>query len=228
MRIVIAGAGRGGLSTAIHLQGLGHVVTILDRDPGVMRSAFEENGIVALVGEATDVMFLRQAEVHRADAVLAMLHSDADNLAVAMLARYLGAGRVMVRMRDPEYRSVYTAAGVHQILSETEVLVGALAIAIEHEAVRHSMVLGQGEAIAFEIVIPESAAVVGRTVSDIAAEPEFPSSCVVAVMTSNGAVSAARGASVFESGTQVLLVAALEDVARTVSFFLRVPEPGRT
>lgn len=221
MRIVIAGAGRGGLSIAVHLQGLGHVVTILDRDAVVTKRAFEEFGIVALSGDATDVVLLTHAEVGRADVVLAMLHRDADNLAVAMLARHLGAHRVMVRMRDPEYRSAYTSAGVHQILSETEVLVGALATAIEHESVSHSMVLGQGEAIAFEIVVPPNAAVVGRTVSDVASEASFPTSCVIAVMTSSGVVQAARGGSIFEAGTQVLLVSGRDDLARTISFFLQ-------
>ena len=94
MRIVIAGAGRGGLSIAIHLQGLGHAVAVLDRDPLVTRRAFEENGLVALVGDVTDVALLTHAEVGRADAVLSMLHRDAYNLAVAMLARSLGARRV--------------------------------------------------------------------------------------------------------------------------------------
>lgn len=221
MRILIAGAGRGGLSVAIHLQSLGHVVTIVDRDPVVTRRAFEENGIVALAGDATDVALLGQAEVGRADAVLAMLHRDADNLAVSMLAKDLGAHRVMVRMRDPAFRSVYVAAGVHQILSETEVLVGALATAVEHEAVRHSMVLGQGEAIAFELMVPDDAWVVGRSVSDVAADAAFPASCVIAVMTHDGLVEAARGGSTFAAGTQVLLVAARPDVGRAIAFFLR-------
>ena len=89
----------------------------------------------------------------------------------------------MVRMRDTEYRSVYLAAGVHRILSETDVLIGALATAIEYDAVRHSMVLGAGESIAFELVVPEGAAVAGHTVSEIAVRPGFPPSCVFAAVT---------------------------------------------
>jgi trk system potassium uptake protein TrkA len=113
---------------------------------------------------------LSQAEPQRADVVVTMLHRDADNLAVAALSRSLGAKRVMVRMRDPLYRPVYEAAGVQQILSETEVLVGAFATAIEFEAVRHSMVLGSGS-IAIELKVPSHARVVGRSVSDLANDP---------------------------------------------------------
>lgn len=221
MRIIIAGAGRGGLSLAVHLQKRGHAITILDRDPAIAKRALEEHGIVALGGEATDAATLRQADPERADAVLAMLHRDADNLAVALLARSLGARRVMVRMRDPEYRPVYENAGIHQILSETEVLVGALGTAVEYEVVKHSMVLGSGEAIAVEIAVPEGAWVVGRAVSDIAGDAAFPRSCVIAGMTLGGVVQAPRGASVLEAGMQLLVVAARDDLAAALAFFLR-------
>lgn len=220
MRILIAGAGRGGLSLGVHLQKLGHAVSMLERDPHIARRASEENGLVAFAGDATDAGILRQADPARADVVLAMLHRDADNLAVALLARALGAGRVMVRMRDPEYRTVYEDAGVTQILSETEVLVGALATAVEHEAVRHSMVLGSGEAVAVELEIPARSRVVGQSVSEVASRKDFPRSCVVAGMSSGGAVQAPRGGSVFEGGMRILVVSAREDLPRAIALFL--------
>ncbi|MBX3191265.1 MAG: TrkA family potassium uptake protein [Labilithrix sp.] len=221
MRILIAGAGRGGLSLAVHLQQLGNDVMIVERDAAVAKRASEEHGIVAFAGDASDSSVLKQTDPARRDAVLAMLNRDADNLAVAMLARSLGARRVIVRMRDPEYREVYEAAGISQILSETEVLIGALATAIEYEAVRHSMVLGSGEAIAVELKIPERAWVVGRAVSEVAAHTAFPRSCVIAGMTHAGAVSAPRGASVVEAGMQLLLVTARADLPDAIAFFLR-------
>lgn len=225
MKIVIAGAGRGGLNLAVHLQRQGHSVLILERDPAVAQLATEAYGIVALTGDATDAATLRQAEPERADALLAMLHRDADNLGVALLARALGAKRLIVRMRDPAYRSVYEEVGIRQILSETEILVGALATAIEFEAVRHSMVLGSGEAIAVEFRIPERAWVIGKSVSEVAAHASFPRSCVVAGMSKGGTIQAPRGASVVEGGMDLLLVSARDDLQSVVDFFLRDKEP---
>lgn len=225
MKIVIAGAGRGGLNLAVHLQRLGHTVLILERDPVVAQHATDAYGIVVLAGDATDAATLRQAQPERADAVLAMLHRDADNLGVSLLARSLGAKRLIVRMRDPSYRTVYEEVGIRQILSETEILVGALATAIEFEAVRHSMVLGSGEAIAVELTLPTRAWTVGKSVSEIAAHEGFPRSCVVAGMTKGGVVQAPRGASVLEGGMDLLIVSAREDLPAVVDFFLREREP---
>jgi trk system potassium uptake protein TrkA len=220
MRIIVAGAGRGGLNLAAHLQKQGHLVTVLDRDASVVSRAADHIGVVALAGDATDVATLSQAEPQRADVVVGMLHRDADNLAVAALARSLGAKRVMVRMRDPLYRPVYEAAGVQQIISETEVLVGALATAIEFEAVRHSMVLGSG-AIAIELKVPVDARVVGRSVSDVASDDAFPRSCVIAGIAHGGAVHAPRGATIIEAGAELLVVSARADLAMTVALFLQ-------
>jgi trk system potassium uptake protein TrkA len=227
MRIVIAGAGRGGLSLATHLQALGHSVTLIERDPTIAARASEEHGVAAITGEATDAIVLRQCDPARADVVLAMLHRDADNLAFALLAKNLGARRVMVRMRDPEYRAVYEGAGVRKILSETEILVGALATGIEFEPVRHSMVLGSGEAIAVELELPESAWVVGRSVSEVATHATFPRTCVIAGMTSTeGGVEAPRGASVLQAGMKLLVVSARSDLPAAIQFFLRDAERG--
>jgi trk system potassium uptake protein len=221
MRILIAGAGRAGLSVAGYLTTAGHLVTVIDRDPMVCARVKDQLGIVALVGDAADSAILTEAEVRHAEAVVAMLHRDADNLAVASLAKLAQVPRLMVRMRDPEYRPVYLAAGVTRILSETEIFIGSLAAAIEHEAVLHAMLLGNGESVAFEIAIPETSRVVGRTISEIAAMPEFPKSCVFAgLYTHDGTVQGPRGASVIVGGMTVLIVALRNEVKPTLDLLI--------
>jgi trk system potassium uptake protein TrkA len=221
MRILIAGAGRAGLSVAGYLTTAGHLVTVIDRDPVVCARVKDQLGIVALAGDAADSAILSEAEVRHAEAVVAMLHRDADNLAVACLAKAAQVPRVMVRMRDPEYRPVYLSAGVTRILSETEIFIGSLAAAIEHEAVLHAMLLGNGESVAFEIMIPDTSRVVGKSVMEIAAMPEFPKSCVFAgLYAPDGTVQGPRGASVIKGGMTVLIVALRNEVQPTLALLI--------
>ena len=221
MRILIAGAGRAGLSVAEYLTTAGHQVTVIDRDPLVCARAKDQLGIVALIGDAADAAILAAAEVRHAEAVVAMLHRDADNLAVASIAKLAQVPRVMVRMRDPDYRPVYLAAGVDRILSETEIFIGALAAAIEHEAVRHAMLLGNGESVAFEVLIPEVSKVVGRSISEIANMAEFPKSCVFAgLYAPDGSVEGPRGASIVRGGMTVLIVALRDEVKQTLALLI--------
>jgi trk system potassium uptake protein TrkA len=221
MRILIAGAGRAGLSVAEYLSHAGHEVTVIDKDPLVGSRATNHHGLVAFVGDATDAALLKEADVGRAEAVVAMLHRDADNLAVASLAKLAGVPRVMVRMRDPEYRQAYLAAGVDRLLSEVEIFIGALAAAIEHAAVRHAMLLGNGESVAFEVLVPETSKVVGMSVSAIAALAEFPASCVFAgLYEADGSVQGPRGSSLILGGMTVLLVARRDEVQKTLALLI--------
>ena len=136
MRIVIVGAGRAGLEVATHLTRVGHHVTIIDHDEAVTRRASEQHGLVALCGDATVAAVLEEADITQSDVVVAMLRRDADNLAVALLARSAGVSRVMVRMRDNAYRSVYAAAGIDRLpatlaealdrMERSELVAGAL------------------------------------------------------------------------------------------------------
>lgn len=221
MRTLIAGAGRAGIAVATHLRATGHDVTIVDRDSRAAERAFDEHGLVAIVGDATEASILAESRVAEADVVVALLRRDAENLAVALLARAAGARRVMVRMRDPAYRIVYEQAGVDRILNETDVFIGALATAIEHAAVRHAMVLGAAQATAFELAIPDGARVIGRSVAEIAADPGFPDGCVIAGMfDAKGRVLAPRGSSTVTAGMNVLLVSPRGDLSNVIEFFL--------
>jgi trk system potassium uptake protein len=225
MKIVIVGAGRAGLEVARHLTRIGHAITIIDNDETVVRRASAQLGLVTLAGDATVAAVLDEADIAQSDVVVAMLRRDADNLAVALLARAAGVRRVMVRMRDNAYRPVYAAAGIDRVLSETDLITGSVATAIEHDAIRHAMLLGDGSAIAFEVTVPEGSAVAGHTIMALAALPAFPSSCVVAaVYQADGRVEAPRGSSIVQAGTTVLLVSRTGEVAQAVKL-LTDPAP---
>ncbi len=216
MKILIVGAGRAGLEVAIQLSRFGHAVTIVDTDAAVIGRAAEQFGLVAIAGDATTAEVLEDAAIGRMDIVVAMLRRDADNLAVSLLARAAGVERVMVRMRDNAYRSVYANAGIDGVLSETDLITGAITTAVEHDAVRHAMLIGDGSAIAFELTIHAGSAGAGRTVMELVARPEFPKSGVFAALYRQGGVEAPRGSSVIDAGTTVLLVAQREDVSSAI------------
>lgn len=217
MKILIVGAGRAGLEVATQLSRIGHAVTIVDTDAAVARRAAEQFGLVAIAGDATTAEVLDDAAIGRMDIVVAMLRRDADNLAVSLLARAAGVERVMVRMRDNAYRSVYLNAGIDRVLSETDLITGAVTTAVEHDAIRHAMLIGDGAAIAFELTIPAGSVGAGRTVMELAARSDFPKSVVFAALYREGAVEGPRGSSVIDAGTTVLLVAQRDEVRHAIT-----------
>ncbi len=222
MRVVIVGAGLAGTNLAVSLGRGGHDVTLVDREAATATRGFSEHGLATIVGDGTDPRVLAAADVKRAEVVAAMLRRDADNLAVAAIARSFGTKRVLVRLRDPSYRSIYASAGIDQVFGEIETLVEALSVAIEHPRVRHSMVLGTGDSIAFEITVPEDAEVAGRTVREIGTSKEFPRGAIIAgISLAHGSVVAPRGDSIVHGGHTILLVAREDDVDSTIELMTR-------
>lgn len=218
MRIVIVGGGLAGTELALALGKAGHAVSLVDRDPEVARRRFEDQGLATLVGDGTEPRVLERANVGRADVVAAMLRRDADNLAVAAIARTLGATRVLARLREPAYRVIYARAGIDQVFGEIETMVGALGVAIEHPSIRHSMTLGAGRSIAFDVEIDPEAWVAGKSIREIGTAPEFPRGAViVGILSPSGEFEAARGDSTVPSGSTLLVVARRDDVGRTLS-----------
>jgi len=218
MRILIVGAGRAGLEVAVQVSRTGHAVTVVDTDADVVRRASEQFGLVTLAGDATTAEVLDDAAIGQKDIVVAMLRRDADNLAVALLARAAGVDRVMVRMRDSAYRPIYANAGIDRVLSETDLITGAITMAVEHEEIRNAMLIGGGAAIAFEVTVPAGSVGAGRSVMELAARPDFPKSGVFAALyREGGGVEAPRGSSVVDAGTTVLLVAQRDEVGRAIT-----------
>jgi trk system potassium uptake protein len=223
MRVVIVGGGLAGTNLAHVLVQDGHAVTLIDRDPHVAARGFADHGLATIVGDGTEPRVLRDADVGRADVVAAMLRRDADNLAVAAIARAEGAKRLLARLRDPSYRPIYSRVGIDQVFSEVETMVGALLVAIEHPRVHHSMVLGHGDSIAFEVTVPEHATVAGRTVRELGASAGFPRGAIIAgIAPANGTVVVPRGDAIVHSGDSVLLVARREDVASAIDFLTEI------
>jgi trk system potassium uptake protein TrkA len=218
MKILIVGAGRAGLEVAVQLSRIGHAVTIVDTDAAVVRRASEQFGLVTIAGDATTAEVLDDAAIAQMDIVVAMLRRDADNLAVALLARAAKVEGVMVRMGYTAYRSIYANAGIDRVLSETDLITGAIAMAVEHDAIRHAMLIGDGAAIAFELTIPAGSVGAGRTVMELVARPDFPKSGVFAALyREGGSVEAPRGSSLVDAGTTVLLVTQRDEVRHAIT-----------
>ena len=69
-----------------------------------------------LVGSGTDFDKLREAQIDRASAVIAVTNDDNTNIMVAQIARELfSVKKVIARLHDPECEVVYQELGIETI-----------------------------------------------------------------------------------------------------------------
>ena len=222
MYIVIAGAGLVGYGLAERLLGARHDVVIVDKEKSVCERLASRLGVRAHHGLATNIDILEQAGMAKADVAVGTMRIDADNLAFALLAKSFGVPRVIARMRNPRYESAYKTANVTTTIHVADVFVNQLVLDIEEPHLRQVATFGAGKAAIVVDNIPEKALAATKTVSEIAADPGFPTECVITGIyrPQTQAFIIPRGSAQILAGDQVFLVAEHENL-RKASRFLR-------
>ena len=105
MRIVVVGAGVVGFHLAERLSAEGHRITIIDADPDLVHRIDERLNVQAILGNAASPRILRRAKADSADLVISVTDRDETNIVVSLLAKSLGASKVVVRLRNAELSS---------------------------------------------------------------------------------------------------------------------------
>lgn len=104
MKIVIIGAGKVGITLAQRLAKEDHQVTLVD----TRAEALEEVSaldVLAVEGNGISKETLLEAGVDKADLAIAVLSTDEESLLACLIARKLGVGHTIARVRNPEYSS---------------------------------------------------------------------------------------------------------------------------
>ena len=104
MNIIVAGAGKTGLTLAQQMIKEGHNITLVDTDSRVLVSAVELYDAMGVCGNSASKEVLLQAGIESADLVIAVTDADEVNLLCCMTAHGLNSNlHTIARIRSPQY-----------------------------------------------------------------------------------------------------------------------------
>lgn len=103
MHIVIIGDGKVGHKLTMQLSEEDYDIVLIDQNEGKLKEALNSLDIFCIPGNGADVEVQRQADVPRADLVIACTSSDELNMLSCLLAKRLGAKHTIARVRNPLY-----------------------------------------------------------------------------------------------------------------------------
>jgi trk system potassium uptake protein TrkA len=116
MHVVIVGCGRVGSGLARIIEGQGHSVAVLDKDPQAARRLHAGFGGRYITGVGFDRDRLVEAGIHEAGALAAVTSGDNSNILTARVAREtFGVERVVARIYDPRRAVIYERLGITTI-----------------------------------------------------------------------------------------------------------------
>ena len=103
MKIVIVGDGKVGQALTERLAEEGHDLVVIDSSPDALRSSVENYDAIGIPGNGASYAVQKEAGVESADLLIAATSGDELNLLCCMLAKKLGAGHTIARVRNPDY-----------------------------------------------------------------------------------------------------------------------------
>ena len=173
-RLVIAGGGNIGLRLARKLE-KSNQVKLIERDPRRARRISEilENTIV-LSGDAADEELLVEENIDSADVFAALTNSEEANVLSAMLAKRLGAKRVMALINRPSYGQLMENHAIDIVISPQTITIGTLLAHVRRGDVVRVHSLRRGAAEAIEAVVHGThsrSRVIGRPLEKIDLPP---------------------------------------------------------
>jgi trk system potassium uptake protein TrkA len=224
MYIIIAGGGTIGQPLTKMLVENNHDVVVIDKDANVCETVYAETGALTIHGNATDLRILEQAGAAKADVIVCLMYSSADNIACSLLAKSLGIPRIIGRLRFPSYEEAYKLAGVTSIVRMADLLINQIMMEIEQPKVRKITSVGGGMADIYAVMIPQKARSVGMSIKDIAQHADFPTECVFMGIyrETENEFFIPRGNHILQEGDNIFLVSKSQYIKAATNFLTKM------
>ena len=208
MKIIIIGGGKVGLRLAQDLDIEGQDVVVIDQEEKVIAGMLEVIDVRGVVGSGVDLDILKEAGAETADMCIAVTAEDELNLMAAMMAKRLGTGYTVARVRSPEYfrhwdfmrDSLGVSMMMNPELEAAKLIAGVLSFpsAIEFEE------FSSHQSDMIQVVVPEHSPFSGRRLMDLA-----PKVTVVGIVRGEDAFIP-RGSDVIEEGDALYITGSRE------------------
>ncbi len=173
-RLIIAGGGNVGLRLAKALEQNFNVKLIEYSKPRCELLAEQLDHTVVLNGSTTDKELLLDESIDKTDVFLALTNDDEINIMASMLAKRLGAKKVMTLISNPVYADLMQGGEIDIAFSPQTATVSLLLAHVRRGDTVNVHSLRRGAAEAMEIIVHgdyKNSKVVDRAVEDIKAPP---------------------------------------------------------
>lgn len=170
-RVVIAGGGNIGFRLASQLEDHNQV-KLIERDIKRARKISERlKSATVLHGDAADEELLLEENIDSADVFAALTNSEEANILSAMLAKRLGARKVMALINKPSYAELIESGSIDVAISPQTITIGSLLAHVRRGDVVRVHSLRRGAAEALEVIVhgeADNSKVIGRRIEGIA------------------------------------------------------------
>lgn len=217
-RVVIVGGGNVGLSVASALEQAPEKVRVklIERDRDVAEATADAlTRTVVLHGDGLDIEMLEEANLDRADALLALTDDDKTNLLSCARAKAEGCPLVIALVNDPSLSPLMQPLGIDAFINPRATTVSSILRHIRHGRIRAVYSIGDAEAEVIEAQVLNTSPIAGVRIKDA----NLPEGAIVGAMKKRDAVMVPKGDTLIEVGDTLTVFALRGDVVAVEQLF---------
>jgi trk system potassium uptake protein TrkA len=203
-KVVIAGGGNIGFRLARLLE-KDYQVKLIERDVERARRVSERlDGTIVLSGDAQDEDLLIEENIDDTDVFAAVTNSEEANVLSAMLAKRLGARKVLALVNRPSYGELMENRSIDIAVSPQTVTIGSLLAHVRKGDVVQVHSLRRGSAEALETVVhgpQDRSRVVGRRIEEL----ELPNGASIVALVRGDRVLIAHHDTAIETEDHIIV-----------------------
>jgi trk system potassium uptake protein TrkA len=213
MNILVVGGGKIAYFLVRTFTAKGHHVTVIDRDQeeGIQLARRLKATIVN--GDGSDPQVLEEAGAYTVDVLLAVTPNDQDNLVICQLAdKWFHVPRTLALVNDPDNEEVFQKLGITSAFSTTRILSSLIEQRTSFEGITNLIPVAEGRINVTEIVLNDSAYVVGKSLSTI----EMPPHSLIAVIIRDDQTIIPRGLTVLQAYDRLIVITLPENHGQVI------------
>jgi trk system potassium uptake protein TrkA len=172
MKIIIAGVGNVGFHLAKMLSYEDHGIVLIDTDQEKLKYAANHLDISTIRGSSTSLQVLEDAQVHKADLLIAVTSSEEINITTSILAKNMGARKVVARISNYEYlwkkeKFDIRKLGIDEIISPASLAAKEIKRLLKETAVTEAFEFDKGLLKMIGVTIEKGSPLEGKRMLDL-------------------------------------------------------------
>ena len=149
-----------------------HDITLVDPHEELLKMMESHSDLMTITGDSTSTDVLLRANVKHADLVIAVLHDEHINLLTGIIAKKLGAKKVIARVNtmenlSPEVWRMYQDLGIDGLLSPEDIAAQEIISLLKQNASLETYDFSGGKLQLFMVKLESEAEILGKTVDEV-------------------------------------------------------------
>jgi trk system potassium uptake protein TrkA len=212
--VLIVGCGSIGFRLARELEDRRLYPTIIEHDR--QRAEWVSRNLtksIVLHGDGTDPQLLDEQLEEVADAVVVLVEDDEKAVVIGMMAKHLGAKKVLVRSDKLAYAPIAHKMGIDALISPRRALANSILHFVRRGHVANAQMLGDHEGEILELRIPDKPAN-GKLLDHPLKDLDFPRDVLVGGVIRGDRVFIPDGNVILQPGDTALVIALPKAIAQ--------------